>query len=128
MEFSYDPDKFNVVAVNGNAQSTVTAYNDNPSTGKLNISAWNTAGVTGDVVLATVELGVEAGQDTTSELSLVVNLLQDILGSTIEYSTEPATVNIRDPSTQIKVETATSTPASSLGNSLSAILNENAAD
>ncbi len=125
MEFSYDPDKFNVVAVNGNAQSTITASNDNPSTGKLKISAWNTSGVTGDVVLATVELGLEAGQGTTSELNLVVNLLQDILGSTIEYSKVPAMVNIKDPSTQIKVETATSTPASSLGNSLSGILNEN---
>ena len=126
MEFNYDPGKFNVVAVNGNAQSTVNAYNDNPATGKLNISAMNTAGVTGDVVLATVELGVEAGSDTSSTLSLVVKLLQDIHGETLESTTETATVNIRDPSTQIKVETATSTPVSSLGRTLSAILNDNA--
>ncbi len=125
MEFRYDQSKFNVIAVNDGDHSTVQAYNDNPATGKLNISAMNTGGVTGDVVLANVVLGVEAGSDTSSVLTLVVKLLQDIHGETIVSITEPVTVNIRDPSTQIKVETATSTPVSSLGKSLYAILNDN---
>jgi hypothetical protein len=124
MEFSYNKDDFNVVAVHSNSLSTVTAYNkDIPGT--LSISAWNTAGVKGDVVLATVELEVKAGQGTNPELTLEVKLLQDIYGATIYAYTEKATVRIFNPGGNLKVDSATSAPASSLGNGLSAILNEN---
>ncbi len=124
MNFSYDTSRFDVVAVHSNPQSTVTAYQDYPSTGILDISALNTAGVKGDVVLATVELNVVAGDDTTSQLSLAVDLLQDIYGATIDQYTVPGTVNIGNPA-DLAVTSATSTPQSSLGSSLSAILNEN---
>ncbi len=123
MNFSYESSTFNFVAVHSNPQSTVTAYNNNA--GILSISAWNTVGVKGDVVLATVELEVKAGQGTNPALNLAVNLLQDIYGATIDQYTVPATVRISNPVGNLTVDSATSTPISSMGNNLSAILNEN---
>jgi len=124
MNFSYDTSKFDVVAVHSSSQSTVTAYQDYPSTGILDISAMNAAGIRGDVVLATVELKVVAGINTSSKPELTVDLLEDIYGATIFAYTVPATVNIGNPG-DLTVTSVTSTPQSALGSSLSAILNEN---
>jgi hypothetical protein len=122
MNFSYNHSKFDFVAVHSNSLSTVTAYHDYP--GILDISALNTAGVKGDVVLATVELNVEGGQDSNSDLSLKIDLLQDIYGVNIDSYTENATVKIGNPG-ELAVTSAISTPQSSQYSSLEAILNEN---
>jgi hypothetical protein len=123
MDFKYNTSKFDFVAIHSNSLSTVTAYQDYPSTGILDISALNTAGVKGDVVLATVELNVVDGQDTESTLNLEVKLLQDIYGADIYNYIEPATVKIGNPGSL--TVTATSTPQSSAYSSLEAILNNN---
>jgi len=125
MNFSYNTSKFDVVGVHSSSQSTVTAYQDYPSTGILDISALNAAGVRGDVVLATVELKVVYGKDTSSQPELTVDLLEDIYGATIFAYTVPATVNIGNPG-DLTVTSVTSTPQSFLFSNLYAILNENA--
>jgi hypothetical protein len=122
MNFSYNPAYFHVVAVRSSPQSTVTAYHDYD--GIEAISAWNTVGVKGDVVLATVELEVVAGKGNSSPLGLTVDLLQDIYGAAINSYTENATVNIGNPGI-LAVTSATSIPQSLQYSSLEAILNDN---
>ncbi|MBN2489053.1 MAG: DUF3344 domain-containing protein [Methanosarcinaceae archaeon] len=123
MNLEYDTGYFDFVAVHSSPDSIVTAY-DPEDDGVLEMSAWNQDGVKGDVVLATVELYVDSGAGESPELTLSVGLLQDIYGNDIHAYAVPATINIMDPDTDLKVE-ATSTPVSQLGKDNAGILNSN---
>ncbi len=124
MNLSYEASKFDFVAVHSGPDSIVTAYQDYSSQGILDISAWNKGGVKGDVVLATVELEVIGGAGTDSELSLTVNLFEDIYGSTIDGYSIPTIISTKNLAGDLTVS-STAMPNSNLGDTNDAILNSN---
>jgi hypothetical protein len=126
MVLNYDTEKFDLVAVHSNPDSTVSAYQDDyPSDGNLDISAWNQVGAKGDVVLATVELEVIGGKGESSDLTLTVDVFQDIYGNTIDAYSIDTTINIINPEGDLQIISATSTPVSDLGKASTGILNSN---
>lgn len=126
MVLNYDAAKFDFVAVHSNPDSMISAYQDDyPSGGNLDISAWNQGGVKGDVVLATVELEVIGGEGESSDLTLTVDVFQDIYGKTIDAYAISTTINIINPDGDLQIISATSTPVSDLGKANTAILNSN---
>lgn len=126
MNLEYDPAYFDFVAVHSSPDSIVTAYQDDyPLNGNLDISAWNQGGVKGDVVLATVELEVIGGAGSDPKLSLTVGVFEDIYGNSIDKYSVPTTISIIDPSGDLVVTSADSTPVSSIGQANIGILNEN---
>ena len=125
MNLSYNASTFNFVEVHSSSDSIVTAYQNYPTLGILDISAWNQNGVKGDVVLATVELKVIDGAGSDEDLTLDAGVFEDIYGNSIDKYSVPTTISIIDPSGDLAVTSADSTPVSSLGQANIGILNDN---
>ena len=75
IDLSYDPAVVHVIDVTGSSDSTVTANNIDNTTGFVSISAWNTGGMSGEIIFANVTFtSVEVG---STPLNLTVDTLQD---------------------------------------------------
>lgn len=122
MDLNYDAAKFTVLEVYSSPDSVVTVYDDD--SGILDISAWNQNGVKGDVVLATVELEVIGGAGSSDELTLIVDLFEDIYGDPIDYSLASTTISIANTG-ELQVTSAEAIPQSALADLIGAILNDN---
>jgi hypothetical protein len=72
----YDPLVAKVTGVTGNAKSSIGAWNAN-NPGKVDISAWNTAGTSGDLAFADVTFKALGSNGSSTALTLKVDMLQD---------------------------------------------------
>jgi len=75
INITYDSAMVHVTDVTSSPDSTVTAKNIDNTTGLVRISAWNTGGVSGDIVFANVTF-TSVGVGSTP-LNLTVDMLQD---------------------------------------------------
>ena len=75
IDLTYDPAVVHVTDVTGSSDSTVTAKNIDNTAGLVRISAWNSVGVSGDIVFANVTF-TSVGVGSTP-LNLTVDTLQD---------------------------------------------------
>jgi len=94
INITYDPAVVHVTDVTSSPDSTIIAKNIDNTTGLVRISAWNTGGVSGDIVFANVtftSVGVGA-----TPLNLTVDTLQDITGPEIP------SVTVRNGSIEIE--------------------------
>ncbi len=72
----YDPSVAKVTDVVGNAKSSIVAWNAN-NPGKVNISAWNMQGTSGDIAFADVTFKALGSNGSSTALTLKVDTLQD---------------------------------------------------
>lgn len=77
INITYDPVVVQVAGVSDGDDSTVTASNINNTAGIASISAWNTGGVSGDIVFANVVLKAVGSSGESSPLNLTVAKLVD---------------------------------------------------
>ena len=77
INITYDPAVVYVVGMSDGDDSTVTASNIDNTAGIASISAWNTGGVSGDIVFANVALKAVGSGGKSSPLTLTVAKLAD---------------------------------------------------
>ena len=72
INITYDPVVVHVVGASDSSDSTVTTSNIDNTVGIASISAWNTGGVSGDIVFANVALNAVGSGGESSPLTLTV--------------------------------------------------------
>ena len=75
---TYDPSVVHVTDVASGPASMVVAWNPDNTTGIVNISAWNTGGVSGDIVFANVTFHAVGSAGSSTPLNISVTTLKDI--------------------------------------------------
>jgi hypothetical protein len=77
MQLEYDSSVAWVASVDSTPDSTVTSVNINNPAGIVTLSAWNTGGVSGDVVVANVTFEARGPSGSITTLDLTVTTLKD---------------------------------------------------
>jgi len=77
LSIEYDSSVAWVTSVDGTPNSTVSSSNTNNPAGILTLSAWNTDGVSGDVVIAYVTFEARGYSGSSTPLNLSVPLMKD---------------------------------------------------
>jgi hypothetical protein len=88
ISITYNPSVVHVTGAAGGPESTVTSWNVDNTTGIVRISAWNIAGVSGDLVFANIDFKLVGSADSSTPLNLAITTLKDT-----GYNDIPATVN-----------------------------------
>jgi hypothetical protein len=88
ISITYNPSVVHVTGAAGGPESTVTSWNVDNTTGIVRISAWNIAGVSGDLVFANINFNAVGSADSSTPLNLAITTLKDT-----DYTDIPATVN-----------------------------------
>ena len=119
ISITYDPSVVHVTNVSDGLESTVAAWNVDNTTGVAKISAWNLAGVSGEVVFANVDFKVVGSAGRSTPLELNVTTFADTTYKDILVSVTHGTFNIEGDgiittptSTPTVATTSTSTPTS----------------
>lgn len=107
---TYDPSVVRVIYVADGPQSTVTAWNVNNTTGVVMISAWNIAGVSGDIAFANVTFKVVGSAGRSTPLKLNVSTLKDISYTDIPIAVTDGSLRITAQEAGGSRSTASSTP------------------
>lgn len=108
INITYDPSVVHVTSASNGPESTVTASNTNNTIGFVGISAWNIAGVSGEIIFANVTFKVVGSAGLSTPLRLNVATLKDTSYKVIDpVSVTHGTFNIK---TEGEGVTSTSTP------------------
>ena len=75
---TYDPSVVHVTSVSSGPDSTVVNWNPDNTTGIVTISAWNTGGVSGDIIFANVTFHAVGSAGSSTPLNISVTTLKDI--------------------------------------------------
>jgi len=75
---TYDPSVVHVISVSSGPTSTVLAWKPDNTTGIVAISAWNTGGVSGDIIFANVTFHAVGSAGSSTPLNISVTTLKDI--------------------------------------------------
>ena len=96
INLEYDPAVVHVTNVSDApaGTSTVTAWTADNTAGIARISAWNIAGVSGDVIFARVEFHAVGTAETSTPLKLTVSILQDTAYNDIPAAVVDGAFNI----------------------------------
>ncbi|MBN2489051.1 MAG: DUF3344 domain-containing protein [Methanosarcinaceae archaeon] len=94
IEVTYDPAVAVVTTVESTSDSTVTVANYDNSAGSVIISAWNIAGVSGDVEFAGVKFNAVGSGGSSTPLTLEVNSLIDTSYNNIASTTDDGTLSV----------------------------------
>lgn len=108
ISITYDPSVVHVTSVSDGPESTLTAWSVDNTTGVVRISAWNIAGVSGDIVFAKIDFKVVGSAGLSTPLRLDVTILKDTSYKDIPVSVTDGAFNI-----ETEGDTTTSTSASS---------------
>ena len=99
---TYDPSVVHVASVSSGPDSTVVDWNTDNTSGIVIISAWNTSGVSGDLVFANVTFYAVRSAGCTP-LNISVTTLKDISYNNISVMTKNGSFSILCPSTPFTV-------------------------
>ena len=117
ISITYNPSVVHVTGAADGPESTVTSWNVDNTTGIVRISAWNIAGVSGDLVFANIDFKLVGSAGLSSPLKLNVTTLKDTSYNDIPLLVTNGTVNIEtggDGGTSTSISTpaptSTSTP------------------
>ena len=113
----YDPTVVHVTDVSSGPDSTVLAWNADNTTGIVNISAWNIAGVSGDIILANVIFKAVGNAGSSTLLKLNVSKLENIFYKNIPYLVRDGNFNIKIDDVNSSTPTSTPTPTPTLSHS-----------
>lgn len=113
INITYDPSVVHVTSASGGPESTLTAWSVDNTTGVVTISAWNIAGVSGDIIFANIDFKVVGSAGLSTPLRLNVATLKDTSYKDIPVSVTHGTFNIKtegEGATSTFTSTSTSTP------------------
>ena len=91
----YDPDIVHVTDVVKSSDSKIADSNIDNTAGLTRIGAWNTGGVSGDIVFANVDFTAVGTGSTT--LNLIVDTLQDTTYTELPVTLENGSISIASP-------------------------------
>jgi len=116
ISITYNPAVVHVTDVSDGPQSTVVDWNADDTSGTVIISAWNTKGVSGDIIFANVTFHAVGSPGTSTILKLDVTTLKDISIKDIPVSVSDGTFSIKEDgggiaSLPTPTPTVTPTPA-----------------
>ena len=96
ISITYNPAVVHVTDVSDGPQSTVVDWNADDTSGTVIISAWNTKGVSGDIIFANVTFHAVGSPGTSTILKLDVTTLKDISIKDIPVSVSDGTFSIKE--------------------------------
>ncbi|RLG89942.1 hypothetical protein DRO34_06455 [Candidatus Bathyarchaeota archaeon] len=96
ISITYDPSVVHVTDVTSGPDSTVIAWNADNTSGIVTISAWNIAGVSGDIIFANVTFKAIGNAGRSSHLKLNVIKLRNISYKDIPASVSDGAFSIKE--------------------------------
>lgn len=117
ISITYDPSVVHVTSVSDGPESKLTGWSADNTTGVVRISAWNIAGVSGDIVFAKIDFKVVGSAGLSTPLRLNVTTLKDTSYKDIPVSVTDGAFNIEtegDTTTSTSTSTSSSTTPTSV--------------
>ena len=96
LSIEYDSSVAWVTSVDGTANSTISSSNTNNPAGIVTLSAWNTDGVSGDVVIAYVTFEARGSSGSSAPLNLSVLLMKDTSYNNVPTRDEDGLFTVRE--------------------------------
>ena len=96
VSITYNPLVVQVTAIENSSYSTVVSSNIDNSLGTACISAWNTTGVSGDIIFAYVTFKAVGPEGSTTSLNLTVSEIEDIYYNDIPAHTVKGSFKIKE--------------------------------